>query len=71
MLWKLALASATESTSETRICFATPAGVLVHAPRPVAAHQRRPRAGWLATPTRGTPSIDSAMSTVHIGMPLR
>ncbi len=71
MLWKLALASAMESTSETWICFVTPSAVVVHAPSPVAAHQRRPRAGWLATPTRGTPSIDSAISTVHIGMPLR
>ena len=38
------LAAATESTSETRICFTPPAGVFVHAPCPVAAHPRRPRA---------------------------
>ncbi len=71
MLWKLTLASATSSTADTEMRRAAPSTVLVHAPRPDAAHQRRPMAGWLTTPTRGTPSMLSAISVDHIGMPLR
>jgi hypothetical protein len=71
MLWKLALDSAIVATDDTAIRCVEPSGPFVQAPSPVAAHHRRPSAGWLATPTRGTPSIERAMSVVHIGMPLR
>ena len=46
------LAAASESTPLTRIRRGSPPSVRVQAPCPVAAHQRRPRAGAETTPLR-------------------
>ena len=61
-------AFSSELTFDTRIFLVT-LFTDRNAPCPVAAHQRRPKAGAEITPTVGIPSTSNAMSVAHTGTP--